>query len=120
MIRYFRGIIQKNATCLRLCNTEEVVAIKCFIMFSWRNAALFLVSILVLQTAILINVYFNAVFPASDGEFPRETLLLFNSYDTNADGVVDIWEFEAVKQRIGETYLQPVRSKYCLKYSQPQ
>jgi hypothetical protein len=79
-------------------------------MFSWRNAALFLLSILVLQTGILINVYLNAVFPASGDEFPRETLLLFNAYDTNADGVLNLWEFEAVKQRISETYLQAVRN----------
>lgn len=78
-------------------------------MFSWRNAALFLLSILVLQTGILINVYLNAVFPASGDEFPRETLLLFNAYDTNADGVLNLWEFEAVKQRISETYLQAER-----------
>ena len=76
-------------------------------MFSWRNATFILLSTLVLQTAILIHLYYNAVFPVLDGEFPTETLLLFNSYDTNADGFVDIWEFEAVKQRISETYAQP-------------
>ena len=76
-------------------------------MFFWRNTTFILLSTLVIQTAILIHLYCNAVFPVFDGEFPAETLLLFNSYDANADGFIDIWEFEAVKQRISETYEQP-------------
>ena len=79
-------------------------------MSSWRNAALLFLSILTLQTAILVNVYLKAVFPVEDSEFPRETVSLFNSYDTNADGVIDLWEFDAVKQRISETSFEIVRS----------
>ena len=82
-----------------------------FGMSSWRNVALFFLSILALQTAILINVYRNAAFPVEDSEFPRETVLLFNSYDTNADGVIDLWEFDAVEQRINEAFFHTVRSK---------
>ena len=85
----------------------------------WRNASLFLLSILVLQTAILINVYYYAVFPVVHDIFSREseTLFLFNSYDENADGFIDLFEFEAVKQRIteSETFLEFVRLKYFKK-----
>jgi hypothetical protein len=78
-------------------------------MFSWRNVAFILLSILVLQAAILTHVFYSAVFPVLDGEFPTQTLLLFNSYDANGDGVIDIWEFEAVSQRLSETHVQHVR-----------
>lgn len=73
-------------------------------VMSYTLAVLVLVSFVVLETSVLINVYFNAVFPQTSDDKPTlwETQRLFASYDTNGDEVIDLWEFEAVKQRIDE------------------
>lgn len=65
---------------------------------------LFLLSFVLLETSVLINLYLTAVFPRSGDEAgtSAETVRLFTSYDTNGDGVIDLWEFEAVRQRIDE------------------
>lgn len=73
-------------------------------VMSYTLAVLVLVSFVVLETSVLINIYFNAVFPQTSDDKPTswETQRLFASYDTNGDEVIDLWEFEAVKQRIDE------------------
>lgn len=72
-------------------------------MFSWRTATLLLLSILVLETAILIDVYFNAESTVTEGKLLPDTLSQFKSYDTNADGVIDVLEFEPIQRRISDT-----------------
>ena len=70
----------------------------------FKAVVLFLVSFIVLETSILINLYSTAVFPHSgvNTSLSSGTQRLFAAYDTNVDGVIDVWEFEAVKQRLNE------------------